>query len=276
MAENMVQVVLLVGSVLVAGIVGYFIGWYRAHQYKKMVQEVADKLATEMVPLTRVNELIEHDRQRISSDLHDELGTVLSLIHLDLEIILREVDSFPPHIEAKLLTIKKNLNNTIESIRSIIWNLSPDFIEGMSLSFALRELCHKLDALKGTHVHFVQSGNPVPITQRQKLNLFRMVQELFTNSIKHSMAWNISVHLHWEDQLLSITVEDDGSGFRRKEHEQKSEGMGSMNLLRRANSIGATLRHEELNRGLRSIIEIDLSKRDIQPDELSMLMKPSS
>jgi len=276
MKVSMVQVAVIAGCLLVAGIIGYFVGWYRAHRYKKMVQEVADKLASEMVPLTRVNELIEHDRQRISSDLHDELGTVLSLIHLDLEIILREVDSFPPHIEAKLLTVKKNLNNTIESIRSIIWNLSPDFIEGMSLSFALRELCHKLDALKGTHVHFVQSGNPVPITQRQKLNLFRMVQELFTNSIKHSMAWNISVHLHWEDQLLTITVEDDGSGFRRKEHEQKTEGMGSMNLHRRANSIGASLRHEELNRGLRSIIEIDLSKRDIQQDELKALIKQPS
>lgn len=277
MEVNKLQVIGIGSGLMITGLIGYFIGWYRAHRYKKMLQEVADKLASEMVPLVKVNELVEHDRQRISSDLHDELGTVLSLIHLDLEIILREVDNFPPHIEAKLLTIKKNLNSTIESIRSIIWNLSPDFIEGMSLSFALRELCHKLDALKGTHVHFVQSGNPVPITQRQKLNLFRMVQELFTNSIKHSMAWNISVHLHWEDQFLTITVEDDGSGFRRKEHQQKTDGMGSMNLLRRANSIGASLRHEELTRGLRSIIEIDLSKREDMPvDELKILLKKTT
>lgn len=273
MELNMLQILLTIGALLVAGAIGYVIGYYKAREHKKVLNEVASKLSTEMVPLTKVNELIEHDRQRISSDLHDELGTVLSIIHLDLEIILREVDSFPPHIEAKLLTVKKNLNSTIESIRSIIWNLSPDFIEGMSLSFALRELCHKLDSLKGTHVHFVQSGTPVPITQRQKLNLFRMVQELFTNSIKHSMAWNISVHLHWDNHFLTITVEDDGSGFRRKEHEQKTEGLGTLNLFRRANSIGATLKHEELSRGLRSIIEIDLTLRDKPLDELQTLLK---
>jgi two-component system NarL family sensor kinase len=217
-------------------------------------------MSTETVPLSKVNEMIEHDRQRISSELHDELGTVLSLIHLDMEIIMREADEFPPHIEAKLITVKKNLNLTIETIRSIIWNLSSDFIDGVSLSFAVRELCHKLDALKGTHVHFVQSGTPWAISQRQKLNLFRIVQELFTNSVKHSSAWNISVHLHWADDVLTITVEDDGSGYRRKEYEQKNSGLGSINIVRRAKSIGADIRQEELNRGLRTIIEFKQSQ----------------
>jgi len=250
-------------AITTSGGLFYWLGKRKVSTNEKMLQQVVDKLSTDLVPLTKVNEFIEHDRQRISSDLHDELGTVLSLIHLDLEIVMREADSFPPHIEAKLLTVKKNLNLTIETIRNIIWNLSPDFIDGMSLSFALRELCHKLDAMKGTHVHFVQSGSPVPITQRQKLNLFRMVQELFTNSIKHSIAWNISVHLHWGIDLLTITVEDDGSGYRRKEYEEKTSGMGSVNLLRRASSIGAVIRHEELNRGLRTILELKLAQAEI-------------
>ena len=256
-------IVLILVAAATSGTFFYWLGRRKVNAHEKMLQQVADKLATELVPLTKVNELIEHDRQRISSDLHDELGTVLSLIHLDLEIVMREADAFPPHIEAKLLTVKKNLNLTIETIRNIIWNLSPDFIDGMSLSFALRELCHKLDAMKGTHVHFVQSGSPIPITQRQKLNLFRIVQELFTNSIKHSIAWNISVHLHWGSDLLTITVEDDGSGYRRKEYEVKTTGLGSVNLLRRANSIGAVIRHEELNRGLRTILELNLSQVEI-------------
>lgn len=249
------EIAIFVGIVFLLMLLAYYVGNRKRSNHNAMLEKVVDKLSTDLVPISKVNEMIEHDRQRISSELHDELGTVLSLIHLDMEIIMREADEFPPHIEAKLITVKKNLNLTIETIRSIIWNLSPDFIDGVSLSFAVRELCHKLDALKGTHVHFVQSGNPWAISQRQKLNLFRIVQELFTNSIKHSSAWNISVHLHWADDVLTITVEDDGSGYKRKEFEQKTPGLGSVNIIRRANSIGATIKHEELNRGLRTIIE---------------------
>lgn len=245
-----------------SGVTALVFYWLDKRNEMRRAIQVNDS-TVEHIPWSRVNEFIEHDRQRISSDLHDDLGTVLSLIHLDLDLVMREADALPPHIEAKLIVVKRNLNRTIESIRNIIWNLSPDFIEGMSLNFAIRELCHKLDALKGTHMHFVQSGNPVPINQRQKLNLFRMVQELFSNAIKHSNAWNISVHLHWEDELLTITVEDDGSDYRRKENEEKSSGMGTINLAKRAKSIGATFRREPISpRGLRVIIEFNPRQRD--------------
>ena len=261
MMEYTVYIGLALSGIIATAFVFYWMGRKQAQQTKKLSKH-ADPGA-EMVPWSRVNELIEHDRQRISADLHDELGTVLSLIHLDLEIVMRETDILPPHMEAKLITVKRNLTRTIETIRNIIWNLSPDFIEGMSLTFAVRELCHKLDALKGTHVHFVQSGSPIPISQRQKLNLFRMVQELFTNAIKHSIAWNISVHLHWESDGVMITIEDDGSGYRRKEFEVTTSGMGTINLLKRANSIGATLKNEELPRGMRSIIEMKFAQSKV-------------
>jgi len=251
-------IVLLLLTVAAVAAVFYSLGRRKAaHDAKAKPPEIP----IDLVPWSKVNELIEHDRQRISSDLHDELGTILHLIHFDLELVMREADVIPPHIEAKLLSVKKNLTLTIETIRSIIWNLSPDFIEGMTLTFAIRELCHKLDGLKGTHVHFVQSGSPIPLSQRQKLNLFRMVQELFTNAIKHSIAWNISVHLHWDADSVMITVSDDGSVYRRKEFEQKSSGMGSINLVKRAKSIGATISYkEDQARGMHSIIEMKFAQ----------------
>jgi signal transduction histidine kinase len=256
-------------SSLVTGVIFY---WRQRRLEPKQVPSKnlapGDVPVVDMVPWARVNEFVEHDRQRISRDLHDELGTLLSIIHLDLEIVMREAESFPPHIEAKLLTVKKNLNVTIETIRNIIWNLSPDFIESMSLGFALRELCHKLDALKGTHVYFVQSGMAAPLSQKQKLNLFRMVQELFANSIKHSSAWNISVQMHWEDSQLSLIVEDDGSGYRRKEYDEKTSGMGSINLIKRANSIGANVKTEELARGIRITIELKLTPSEEPQKEI--------
>jgi len=243
-------------SVVVASII-YWQGKQKYLTLKRMY-DAKTLLTIDLVPWSKVNELIEHDRQRIASDLHDELGTLLSVIHLDLELVTREAEVLPPHIEAKLLTVKKNLNVTIETIRNTVWNLSPNFLEKVNLTFAIRELCNKLDALKGTHMHFVQSGTPSPISQKQKLNIFRIVQELLTNSIKHSGAWNISVQLHWDEEKLTVTVEDDGSGYKRKDYEQQTSGQGSINMIKRANVIGAKLNKEELSRGLRTIIELKL------------------
>jgi signal transduction histidine kinase len=250
-------IALAVGASFLTGVIVYWRSRARYATLKRMY-EAKTLLTIDLVPWSRVNELIEHDRQRIASDLHDELGTLLSVIHLDLELVTREAEVLPPHIEAKLLTVKKNLNVTIETIRNTVWNLSPNFLEKVNLTFAIRELCNKLDALKGTHMHFVQSGTPSPISQKQKLNLFRIVQELLTNAIKHSGAWNISVQLHWDDEKLTVTVEDDGSGYKRKDHEKQTSGLGSINMIKRANVIGAMLSQEELSRGLRTMVELKL------------------
>ena len=86
--------------------------------------------------------------------------------------------------------------------------------------------------------------------------MFRIVQELLTNAIKHSSAWNISVQLHWDDEVLTIVVEDDGSAYERTEPKPVSDGMGATNIVKRANLIGATMTREQLPRGMRITLEL--------------------
>jgi signal transduction histidine kinase len=228
---------------------------------KEFVPRPASERTEDAVPWSKVSEIVEQERQRIASELHDELGTLLSVIHLDLELVLREASSLTPHGEARLIEIRKNLNHVIESIRTNIWSLSPQMFDRVDLGFALQELCHKLDAYKGTHLNFVQLGTEQTLNQKQKLNLFRIVQELLTNAIKHSGAWNISVHLEWTPAKLTIVVEDDGSGYQRAEYEHKNTGMGTINIIKRAEEIGAQIKREELARGLRATIELELGTR---------------
>ncbi len=221
----------------------------------------------ETASFSNVSELIEQERNRIASELHDELGTLLSVIHLDLELVLRESSQLTPYGEARLLEIRKNLNLVIESIRHNIWSLAPQMLDQVQIDFALRELCRKLDAYKGTHLHFVQSGIAFPITHKQKLNLFRIVQELLTNAIKHSGAWNISVQLHWDDDTLTIVVEDDGSGYSHPEEKKSTSGggMGTGNIIKRANIIGATMVREELTRGMRVTLSLKKTGAESNP-----------
>jgi signal transduction histidine kinase len=204
-----------------------------------------------------VSNIIEQERSRISSELHDELGTLLSIIYLDLELVTHEASSLTPYAENRLIEIKRNLNLVIESIRTNIWNLSGQTFDQVDLAFVVRELCHKLDRYKGTHVAFVQSGLPFSLNEKYKLNVFRITQELLTNAIKHSSAWNISIHIHWygKDHLL-ITIEDDGVSYTEQ---KKSHGIGILNINKRADYIGAKIFRERLKKGHRVILTLKIA-----------------
>jgi signal transduction histidine kinase len=101
--------------------------------------------------------------------------------------------------------------------------------------------------------------------------LFRIVQELLTNAIKHSSAWNISVQLHWDNDNLTIIVEDDGSSYSRIEVNPASGGMGTTNIIKRANVIGATMVKEELSRGMRVTIGLKKGSTENQNNNNGIL-----
>jgi signal transduction histidine kinase len=229
--------------------------WWRNSVLKNQLRLVSSGIDHEEFSI--VSKIIEQERGRISSELHDELGTLLSIIYLDLELVTHEASSLTPYAENRLIEIKRNLNLVIESIRTNIWNLSGQMFDQVDLAFVIRELCHKLDRYKGTHVTFVQSGMPFSISEKYKLNLFRIVQELLTNSIKHSSAWNISIHMHWYGtDHLSIAMEDDGVSYSER---KKSEGIGILNIAKRADYIGAKMLRESLKKGHRIVLSVIIS-----------------
>jgi two-component system NarL family sensor kinase len=211
---------------------------------------------------TKMLQMMESERERISSDLHDELGTLISTLYLDVELLSMD-SSLSPEAEKRLLEIKGRLNLSADAIRKIVWNLMPDTLEHESLAFALRELCHKLDGVKGTHFHFVQSGSPRILQKKQKIYLFRIVQEMFNNAIKHSHAWHIHVAMHWSDQNLAVEVQDDGIGLERAaqfKNSRTSGNMGLVNIQKRAGLIGAKINMVPVPKGLKTIITLPVKQ----------------
>jgi signal transduction histidine kinase len=207
-------------------------------------------------------QMMEAERERISSDLHDELGTLISTLYLDVELLSMD-NSLSPEAAKRLLEIKGRLNLSADAIRKIVWNLMPDTLEHESLAFALRELCHKLDGVKGTHFHFVQSGSPRLLQKKQKIYLFRIVQEMFNNAIKHSHAWHIHVAMHWSDQNLAVEVQDDGIGLERAQqfkNSRTSGNMGLVNIQKRAGLIGAKISMVPIPKGLKTIITLPVKQ----------------
>ena len=143
-------------------------------------------------------ELLEDERVRIGHDLHDDLaqllaGTRLALGNLRLEPTLSGRN------KSLLLRIDHDLNDLLNRIQNIIWNLSPEALFEKGLSYALWKMCDQLKELRSFHIEFLEMGALRRLPSHVELLLFRIVQEIVNNAMRHSLAWNINMKMFWTD-----------------------------------------------------------------------------
>lgn len=177
----------------------------------------------------------ERDRSRIAADLHDSVGSLLWGAKLNASVVAR---SAPLNNEAQVAhdALMNALDQAIETVRRIAWQLTPEVFQHNGLAKSLELLCNSVDG-KGIRVSF-QDFNPSLWNDDHALQVFRIVQELISNSIKHAHASVIQVSLHCPGDTRFVVVEDDGIGYQPKPH---GEGVGWWSIRQRARQIGAEI-----------------------------------
>jgi two-component system NarL family sensor kinase len=138
---------------------------------------------------------------------------------------------------------KKMLDDTISSVRRISRDLMPSTLEKFGLVHALKELCERFENTSRIPVSFAATGEITALDPQRELMIFRIIQELLNNAIKHSQANQISVKLTLANELV-IDVEDDGVGFNvdeQKQDKQSGKGLGLFNIENRARLLNGAL-----------------------------------
>lgn len=187
--------------------------------------------------LNAVFETQESERKRLSEDLHDSVGQVLSAIKLNLyrlNTLGGENKTISPVIE----DTRALAEECILEIRNIIQNVLPPLLTDFGLAEALADLCTKMQSATGIHVECkieASSGRYDPIIE---VTLYRIVQELFGNASKHSMASEIKVSLTAKEGSLEIQFGDNGVGFDKNEARR---GFGLKNMQSRMQLIKGDL-----------------------------------
>src|SRR6187551_3931449 len=178
---------------------------------KKMIQEQMkrQKLELEYQQKMMVAALDsqENERRRVAGDLHDSIGAMLSAIRLGLITLGKQIPD-PTGIN----DAKEMLDETIGSVRRISRDLMPSTLEKFGLAHALKELCDRFQSTSRLPIQYHEEGDAGAMFAKRELMIFRIVQELLNNAIKHSKATTISVTLRGTDKF-EIVVEDDGIGF---------------------------------------------------------------
>jgi hypothetical protein len=235
--ENIVLIVstLLVLLILIALIVLFTVFQKKKNslvEERKKTKEDFEREITE----TQI-EIREETLRNISWELHDNIGQLLTLAKIQLQSATEE------NINEVSETITKGLTE----VRALSKLINPEAINNINLREAVQLEIDRFNRLNFIDASLMVLGNEKEIDKKHSIIIFRILQEFFSNTIKHSRASTLKVSIDYQEESLTIITKDNGIGFLP---DIKKEGIGLSNIKNRAKLIGATaLFSSENNKG---------------------------
>ncbi|GAB3201403.1 signal transduction histidine kinase [Pontibacter aydingkolensis] len=253
--------VLIVTPVLLAlamGIILFvFLYQRRMLQHQVQLRELQEQKQRQL--LTATLQAQEEERRRVARDLHDDVGASLALVKLNVHQLVAPLGD-----KSKGQSIKGMLDDVIGNVRRISHSLMPVMLEKMGLPRALEAMKRSVPAESGTEMEFICNDNNRRMDPKLELSLYRVVQELLNNTLKHAKASKITIQLQFSENELLLTYADNGAGFDYKRlvksEEKSSQGLGLMNLHARINLLNGTFAYNSaLNSGTKAEIVVPIS-----------------
>ncbi|WP_233164644.1 sensor histidine kinase [Pedobacter sp. ASV28] len=170
----------------------------------------------------------EEERQRIAQELHDEISSRLSVVSVHT-YLLKSPQISPEEVEDISVVIIDQVGGALRSLRSITHNLMPPVSSEFGLDEALQELFEVYNS-KRVETCYKSRVDFSDLNEEQQLHLFRMVQELLNNSIRHGNANSISLRFDRQENTLMGSYKDNGIGFDPK---MQYRGLGIRNIKNR-------------------------------------------
>jgi signal transduction histidine kinase len=220
--EIMISVLLLTGV--------YFIR--RLFNFLKRIDDIRKE--SENKVLQAIMQTEEKERRQLAKELHDGIGPLLSNIKMSVSALDQS------QITGFNKTVVDNISNLInESISSLKYtsnNLSPHILESFGLASAVQSFIDNISRLGKIDITFSSNIESIRLERPVENNLYRIICELFQNTIKHASATNVSLLMHLHEGRLIIQYFDDGVGFEPNDSENL-EGMGISNMHSRLKTI---------------------------------------
>lgn len=224
-------VVLIAVTTLVAFFFAVVISYFRANARRQ------SELMKAMI------ETQEKERNRIAIDMHDELGPLLSAVKLQVGGLRNSINESSAGI---LSDTQQMLDEAIQQIRQIIRDLVPKNIDQKGLSGVLQDLKTHVEMFTPIIVDLEMHGLNERFSLPSEINIYRIIQEILNNSVKHSVAGKITVHLNSENDHLNLHIADNGKGF---DPQKSSDGSGLKNIETRVKMNQGEYRLETSDQG---------------------------
>jgi len=252
---------IIIGALLITLLLGYLA--YRSKVKQQKRKELGHKQELSALKLTQEAKIFaamiegqEKERKRLAIDLHDGLGGRLSGISLNLSKL--DKDEPKDYPKKQLQKVMKDLDNSLSELRSIARNMMPETLMKFGMQAALKDYCSSMNTAE-TKVTLQFYGSEKDIATNQKVTIYRVIQELINNAIKHANASEILVQYMREGDIVDITVEDNGIGIDDLKLQTGGKGMGLSNLRTRVAYLKGDLDFQsQHNEGTTVNVHLDL------------------
>ncbi|MBL8101332.1 MAG: sensor histidine kinase [Anaerolineales bacterium] len=221
-------------------------------KYKTVLEEVVSKASTpssstasaggsksQMAGIEMIVNAQEAERQRLSRQMHDGPAQALSNFILQTEIAMRLMDVDPAQAREELGDLKTSAMSTFQKVRNFIFELRPMMLDDLGLTPTLKKYSDAFKEQTGLDVSVTVTGIERRLEPYLEVMIFRAVQELLGNAARHSQATLIKVQMDLGNDLIRVSVDDNGKGFD-PESLKESSNLGLKLIRERAEMLGGS------------------------------------
>jgi two-component system, NarL family, sensor kinase len=249
-------------ALIIVGFLGYR-NFRHRHQLAKQKDELQQQKIRELEKdkqLVAVDSMLkgqEEERSRLAKDLHDGLGGLLSGVKFSLSNMKDNLIITPDNMAVFERSLDM-IDTSIRELRRVAHNMMPEMLTKFGLDEALKEYCNTVNATKLLSVKYLSIGLETRIEKSSEIIIYRIVQELLNNILKHAAATEAMVQLIKEDHRFSIIVEDNGKGFDTS-LQTNNKGAGLTSIQSRVDYLKGQLDiHSEIGKGTLVTIEFNV------------------
>jgi signal transduction histidine kinase len=185
----------------------------------------------------RLDQLAESERKSISRELHDQMGSDLTSLKIDLQAIQKAIPTASEESAQRAATALALVDSMYVSFRQIASRLRPSVLDDCGLSAGIEWLADEFEKRADCKCIIDIADIDVPVDELRDTALFRICQESLTNVLKHAKASNVEISLAATDRTIELVVVDDGVGEQRGQA-MSQQHLGVIGMQERANAVG--------------------------------------
>jgi signal transduction histidine kinase len=232
-----------------------------AEQDKRIKTQELEKVLKdqELNDIDLILESQEKERQNIANELHDNLGSMLATLKLNFQNLKQQKDKLNQREDKLYKKTDALLEEAYQNVRNIAHLKNLGVIGSEGLLVAVNNMAEKMSILEKLKINVIPFGLNERLENTIEVSLFRMIQELCTNIIKHSEATEVNIYLtQGTPTEINIIIEDNGKGFDPKIIVSQS-GIGLKNMEKKVEQMGGTFTVDSvINKGTSIIIDLPL------------------
>lgn len=245
LTSNQLKLSVMSGALILVGVIFLSMFFYQRSRRQDALlvsaQERHNEQVNQLMTKQEINLLEtaiaaqQDERKKLAKDIHDNLGSYLATLKYQHEVVKPGAEN--PKLLQHHAATAQLISDACAEVRTIAHQMATGFDTQFSLVPAVNELIQRIRSTSQFHLEWYHYPDELQLPRAAAVSIYKVIQELFSNVLKHARAKNVECHVHQNDDEINILLEDDGIGFNQA---STSGGMGLLNMRERVAQLNGT------------------------------------